>query len=603
MNDIRIRDFFGPEGPGDVPPEHFHWGHCHNHHDRCADECDDQLPSISMSGRGLPGDGYVVTIKDPDTCTETYLEGWRKDNVSGELTKEWESENINGGELYYQYNLRPYTNPQTFTITFIYRRPTRCEWSWTTPAIPYIWDANKDGEPDVDGIIGSGVGDLYVRTANKDYPDIIDGKNVKDDAWNERLVFPPGTTAVDYNAPLPEQPWSGNITFGLIGGDVLVPNIYDLAKILGFPAGNIYNIVKGNKGELEDYDDVRDYIWNTGVEDLYIRTAYKDWSLNDPRFAAIWENSKKDDFIKKFGDPVDNKWNERLHFPAGKTHSNFPDLPEALEPWSSTITYGLENGDVLVPNIYDLMILLGINPADYYGEGAEKKSNLADMMKWSAYVQCPVVGQDDYTPTAGLNPHSGQQNDFHVGSDGITYSSRLLITYKPACKIMNVRSNWYGTAKNDVTIRGDTDYYAAGSWMGKGYAPLPTWFRPATEKRVPNYLTFSWWDPSDASGTFRQMYCNIIFTPSGQIGFTPYGGDGIRFTVHEGDHWEIKSTQGIIFYDDWGIENELDAKGHPLSNVPTPGTDPFTIRTLAAEPKKEMYDDCEVYYDFDRSLL
>lgn len=275
---LPLHYFFGPHGPGEVPPENWDWhdhhGHHHHHHDccgdHCADDCDDQLPAIANVGRGLQGDSFYVTIDDPDTCVETYLHGWRKDSVTGVMTKEWDSLNINGGELYYQYNLRPYTNPQTFTITFIYRRPTRCEWSWTTPAIPYIWDANKDGDPDVDDIIGSGVGDLYIRTANREYPDIINGKNPKDDAWIEKLVFPPGTTAIDYNSPKPLEPWSVNLTFGLVGGDVLVPNIYDLAAILGFPATNLWNVCNGSKGQfkggvfnqtgntLKDYLDAND---------------------------------------------------------------------------------------------------------------------------------------------------------------------------------------------------------------------------------------------------------------------------------------------------------------------------------------------------------
>lgn len=264
---MHIDYFFGPEGPGDHPPAGWDWhrdhychDHHHHHHDCCADECDDQLPSIANVGRGLQGDSFYVTISDPDSCTETYLQGWRKDSASGDIVKEWESLNINGGELYYQYNLRPYTAPQTFTITFIYRRPGRCEWSWTTPAIPYVWDANGDGEPDVDGIIGSGVGDIYIRTAAFEHDDIIDNKNPVDDAWNERLHFPPGTFAEDYNAPKPLEPWSATITFGFQGGDVLVPNIYDLADITGWSPDVMWNVTAGNKGYFDGSDNIKDYI-------------------------------------------------------------------------------------------------------------------------------------------------------------------------------------------------------------------------------------------------------------------------------------------------------------------------------------------------------
>lgn len=283
----------------------------HHHEDRGCDCNDDQLPVISRVGRGLQGDGYRVQIIQPDDCTQTYLEGLRYDANSGEYVSEWISDNINGGELSYQYNLRPFTIPQTFTITFIYRRPSgkgamtgynqdgvlvdmsngkqvtkprcccigsspewgkelglpdNCSWSWTTPAIPYIWDADEDGEPDADHIVGSGVADLYIRTANKDYPDTVNGKTPKDDEWIEKLVYPPGTTGQDYNAPDPLNPWTVNLTFGLIGGDVLVPNLYDLAQLLGFSADQLLRAADGQKGQFgkspwgRDWDNLKQYI-------------------------------------------------------------------------------------------------------------------------------------------------------------------------------------------------------------------------------------------------------------------------------------------------------------------------------------------------------
>lgn len=260
---IPMNYFFGPHGPGDEPPKDFHW----HRYDRCADDCDDQLPAITNVGRGLPGHGFYVTVSDPDSCDETYLEGWSQNGSTGERVLEWTSENINGGELQCQYNLRPYTVPQTFTITFIYKRPGRCEWSWTTPAIPYVWDANGDGNPDVDGVIGSGVGDLYIRTAAKDYNETINGKNPNDAAWVEKLVFPNGTTADDYNAPKPLAPWSANITFGLDGGDVLVPNVYDIAKNLGFTADAIVKAAAGQTGQYDGADTLKDYIDKSGAPD------------------------------------------------------------------------------------------------------------------------------------------------------------------------------------------------------------------------------------------------------------------------------------------------------------------------------------------------
>lgn len=291
--------------------KHFHPNHCD---DDCGCDCnDDQLPIISRVGRGLQGRSIDLKIIEPDDCTQTYLECQSFDPRSGNWTSEWISDNINGGELSYQYNLRPYTVPQTFTITFIYRRPSgkgamtgydphghvvkdmavdgkkpthprdkcigsypqegkdaglpdNCSWSWTTPPIPYIWDADEDGIPDTDGVVGSGVGDLYVRTANKDYPDTVNGQTPKDDEWIEKLVFPPGTSAQDYNSPKPLQPWSVNLTFGLIGGDVLVPNLYDLAQLLGFPADQLLRAADGQADQFytspwgTKWDNFKEYV-------------------------------------------------------------------------------------------------------------------------------------------------------------------------------------------------------------------------------------------------------------------------------------------------------------------------------------------------------
>lgn len=138
----------------------------HDHHinpDRCADFCDDQLPVFSRVGRGIKGNSSKVEIASDSKC-ETKLKGMTYDEATKTWSSDWVSENINGGCLSYQYNLRPFTIPQTFTITFIYRRPGRDEWSWTTPAIPYIWQTGDDGQPtDPDHMVGSGVATLYIK--------------------------------------------------------------------------------------------------------------------------------------------------------------------------------------------------------------------------------------------------------------------------------------------------------------------------------------------------------------------------------------------------------------------------------------------------------
>ena len=223
----------------------------HGHYidrDRCAPDCDDQLPLISRVGRGIKGDSSFLRIAGDSNC-ETRLEGLSYDEATREMHSEWISENVNGGCLSYQYNLRPFTIPQTFTITFIYKRPGRKEWSWTTPAIPYIWSASDTGEPeDPDHIVGSGVATLYIRKTTEP-------------SWTEKLVYPEGTGPEDYNAPAAEKPWTVNLTFG-IGGDVDVPNIDDIAKIIGVTVDDIRNIIAGESVTINGVQasDIIDYI-------------------------------------------------------------------------------------------------------------------------------------------------------------------------------------------------------------------------------------------------------------------------------------------------------------------------------------------------------
>lgn len=273
--------------------------HLINHHyihpDRCATDSDDQLPNISRVGRGIKGDSFIVRISDPDDCTQTYLEGLSYDEATKEYHSEWISENINGGELSYQYNLKPFNVPPTFTITFIYRRPGRCEWSWTTPNIPYLVDINEDGKPDFDGIIGSGVATLFVRTS-------------KNDEWNERLHYPEGTTWEDYNAPRPEEPWSATITFGF-GGDIEIPSFDDLAKIIGISKEDIFNILQDNSIHIDgiDADNLRDYINKCDKRDR--DHFHKDLGFNEEghadKGAFGGEDTVKDYIDKKFKDLED----------------------------------------------------------------------------------------------------------------------------------------------------------------------------------------------------------------------------------------------------------------------------------------------------------
>lgn len=212
----------------------------HINPDRCADSCDDQLPVFSRVGRGIKGDSSKVEISSDSKC-ETKLRGMVYDEASKTWSSEWVSENINGGCLSYQYNLRPFTIPQTFTITFIYRRPGRDEWSWTTPAIPYVWQTGGDGEPtDPDHMVGSGVATLYIRKTTEV-------------GWHEKLVYPDGTGPDDFNTPAANEAWTVNLTFG-VGGDVDVPNIDDFAKVIGITVEDIKNIISGGSITINGQD-------------------------------------------------------------------------------------------------------------------------------------------------------------------------------------------------------------------------------------------------------------------------------------------------------------------------------------------------------------
>lgn len=223
--------------------------------DRHADDCDDQLPLISRVGRGLKGDSARINVTDGRV--DTHVVGGWVDETSGEFHTDWISDNINGGELRYQYNLNPFTLPRTFTITFIYTRghegdDNYTDWSWTSPAIPYIWrtldeDGNEHEHPD--DIIGTGAATVFAKTVHQNW-------NIKD---HERLWYPIDPTTGRpfkreyFNAPDPEDPWSVTITFGH-GGDVDVPDFDDIAKIIGISKQDVYNILEDHSVTINGID-------------------------------------------------------------------------------------------------------------------------------------------------------------------------------------------------------------------------------------------------------------------------------------------------------------------------------------------------------------
>lgn len=262
--------------------------------DRCAPGCDDQLPMISRVGRGIHGDDFRVEVASDSNC-ETILEGKSYDHATKEWRSEWLSENVNGGCLSYQYVLRPYTIPATFTITFVYRRPGRKEWSWTTPAIPYVWTIDEDGNKnpgDPDTMVGSGVATLFI-------------KNTTDPEWREKLVYPDGTTREDYNAPGPLEPWTVNLTFG-VGGDIDVPNVDDIAKILGITVEQVRDIIEGNQVTINgiDADNIIDYIDKRGEHVL--DHVHDDLGFDDGFLPGDGGDTSVKEYIDGFGSQVTN---------------------------------------------------------------------------------------------------------------------------------------------------------------------------------------------------------------------------------------------------------------------------------------------------------
>lgn len=237
-----------PEEPKHAHPEmdmpgHPRWAPCN----------DDQLPIQSQVGRGPAGTGYVVRPKDNGNCEEFYLQGYFVDGATGEETLDWESRNISGGwlhDLNHTYRVRPWNDPPTFNMTFIYHKPPCCSWSWTTPAIPYCWDEKG---PYPENMVGSGVATLFVRTDGVNREGTISRFNGDPDdaAWVEKLVYPWNTTRENFNAPEAEEEWTVNLTFGLLHGDVLVPNLYDIAEIIGFGATNTYNVADSKPEQFQ----------------------------------------------------------------------------------------------------------------------------------------------------------------------------------------------------------------------------------------------------------------------------------------------------------------------------------------------------------------
>lgn len=355
-------------------------GH-HHRHDIGTHGCDDQLPLMAVVGRGIAGDTYRVKISEPDSCTETHLEGEYYDQANKEWHSDWISENINGGELSYQYRLRPYTVPQTFTMTFIYRRPGRCEWSWTTPAIPYIWDMDGDGKPDADEVVGSGVATIFLRAG-------------KDKAWKEYLVYPDGTTREDFNAPEQGEAWTSNITFG-VGGDIEIPNIDDICKVLGITVEQFETIVGGGTitingvtaSDIIDYIDKQDDNHSNALSDH----IHKDMGFNNKDHASTGAFGGHDT-VKEYIDAQDQAIKDDLDEAVtninntinGKTDDIWAAIESIVQKVYGGGTVDKDTGQITWPNTDKI----AVGNMNLYGnDGTSRHIRTAADSNWDIYAR------------------------------------------------------------------------------------------------------------------------------------------------------------------------------------------------------------------------
>ena len=231
------------------PPEHERPWDRH-----CAPDCDDQLPVISRVGRGLKGDSYRISpiVNDDD---EFILQGYWIDSNTGEpvIDDSWISENLSAGKFQMAYNLRPWTKPATFTITFWNQRPgadgpSEGDWTWTTPAIPYIWD--DQGQ---EGIANTGVASIFIKKLGDAWADPMPTIHSESETPGnqEKLLYPSDTPRTYFHAPDHGDPWTVNLLYGMgVDGnghplaDIEAPSATDLEKILGIPKSALDDMVR-----------------------------------------------------------------------------------------------------------------------------------------------------------------------------------------------------------------------------------------------------------------------------------------------------------------------------------------------------------------------
>ena len=384
--------------------------------DRCAPACDDQLPIFSRVGRGIKGDDITAHVEERDG--HIYLVVEQIDGATGEHTILIDRA-IDGGYLEYEYNLNPFNDPSTFTLTFHYDHPDHeLSWDWTTPAIPYMWHVDPEtGEPVATGIIGSGVSSLFLKKTYDEWetPSDDDTPHTLTEASDvqEKLLYPLGWRRSSFNAPNVANPWTVNLSYG-IGGDIDAPNLEDISKIIGVDPGFIERIIEERTVPLEitfgddpvtgDPYNVKNYIDNLdehihedmGFGDILVNDGdadtqtpkrntikkWLDWIISRLGFGDLI-NPGNNVTVKQYIDNGDDSLQDQIDALTAKYDQALADIlnkiysgsgTNTMDPDTGEITWGVASGNKIP--IADINIWAGLTEgnASVYANALRSRS-------------------------------------------------------------------------------------------------------------------------------------------------------------------------------------------------------------------------------------
>ena len=267
--------------------------HCaspHHHHphplppvDRCAHECDDQLPIFSRVGRGPKGDSFYATIdQENGVLIVTDQDGNQQQYPLG------------NGKLTCAINYNLENNPQTFSMTFVYKEGEVIKWEVTTPNIPFYGQAG-DADP------YAHVKTIYIMDLNNPNPDWAEYNEYSDD-------WPVGRAH-----PQPGDDWVPCITVGSgpteVGGqmvypDIIIPNTDDLLQHFHNDLG-WGNSAYGDDGKQTHPNTVKEYI-----EDMIGTALAPIYNILGDILDHIWGVTYDTNPVTGFIDPASITWPE-----------------------------------------------------------------------------------------------------------------------------------------------------------------------------------------------------------------------------------------------------------------------------------------------------